>query len=147
MGAKELLAVVNELPEQVRVEVLVPIVRAGGKVVKEGAKFLAPVDEGDLRDSIDQKEVRYPASFSAISVVGPARGRRKGGKMPSKYAHLVEFGHQNRDGTFTPPKPFMRPAVMTAETYAAQPMFAAAEKAFDQVTSKLVRKYGHKTTA
>mgnify|MGYP006959790058 CR=1 FL=1 len=36
-----------------------------------------------------------------------------GGKpiKPSKYAHLVEFGHKAPDGSYVPPKPFMRPAI------------------------------------
>lgn len=36
-----------------------------------------------------------------------------GGKpiKPSKYAHLVEFGHKAPDGSYVPAKPFMRPAI------------------------------------
>ncbi len=167
-GVEDLLAAVAAVPEAVRMELVVPVVRAGGKVVKEGAKFLAPVEEGDLRDSIEQVEVRYPQTYSAISVVGPERGYKgNAGKKPTKYAHLVEFGHiigtkgirkgkatnnfigpkPGATGGFVPPKPFMRPAVETAATFALEPMFQAAEKAFDAIGAKLERKYGHKKTA
>ena len=30
---------------------------------------------------------------------------------PTKYAHLVEFGHNAPDGSYVPAKPFMRPAI------------------------------------
>jgi hypothetical protein len=143
LGIAPLVALINEIPEEVRKEVLVPVVRAGGKVVKEGARFLAPVDEGDLAASIEQVERSYPATFSAVSVVGPARGSGRPGKRPAKYGHLAEFGHLAPDGSYVPGKPYMGPAVQTAETFAVQPMFEAAEKALDKCTDRLVRKYGH----
>lgn len=159
-GVAELLAALAEVPEEVRVELLVPVVRAGGKFVKLAAQFLAPVDEGNLRDSIDQVEVRYPANYNAVSVVGPQR-RFRG--LPTMYASQVEYGHVigtrgirkgkatksfigPRPGFagFVPAKPFMRPAVEYAATGAAGAMFEAAEKAFDKIGTKLERKYGHK---
>ncbi len=88
---------------------------------------LAPVDSGDLRASIGSVVGFVPSKNLGYAVVGP---RRRSRGTPTKYAHLVEFGHvavaprkgakrrkgSARDITFVPPKPFVRPAV---ESYAA----------------------------
>jgi hypothetical protein len=141
------LGLIRELPDEVQIAVLVPVVRAGGKVVKTGAKFLAPVDEGDLQASIDQVERSYPNSRTAISVVGPRSDYKRNGKRPAKTGHLAEFGHTAVNGRFVPGTPYMRPAVKTAESAAVQPMYAAAEKGLEKATDKLVRKYGHRKSA
>lgn len=83
---------------------------------------------GNLRNSIGAVIGTVPSKNLAYAVVGPRR-RSKG--TPTRYAHLVEFGHvavhpdkgarrrkgTARDITYVPAKPFVRPAV---EEYAAQ---------------------------
>lgn len=143
-GVEQLLGVVNDLPDEIRHEVLAPIVAAGGKVVQTGARFLAPKDEGDLEKSIEVVVRKYPKNFTAIAVIGAESGYERNGKRPRNYAHLQEFGHVAPDGTWVPATPFMRPAMETAAGFVAEPMAAAAEKALDRVADKLVRRYGHK---
>lgn len=87
-------------------------------------KFRAPVDEGDLRESIgwrfgDQAKVKYSQEFGAragheLSVVVYA------GNSKVRYAHLVEFGaaphvaggqFQGAQHPGAPAKPFFFPTV------------------------------------
>lgn len=117
---------------------------AGGKVIRDEAKLLAPVGTeeggsihpGALRDSIylafkdgsDGKNVRYSVSWNAK-------------KAP--HGHLLEFGHWQpyvvakiagggyystkikKDApTWTPAHPFLRPALDSAGARATQAMIA-----------------------
>lgn len=88
------------------------VLRIAGTAVGEGGKLLVrtikphvPTRTGALRKSITWKVVTYP-SLKVVLVVGPSRGRFLGGRQikrggrtlrgvdqPSRYAHLVEFGH------------------------------------------------------
>lgn len=97
-------------------------VREVGKVALDAMQFLAPVRTGTLKRSLGLKTVKYRDNGTAVAVFGPRRGRenwttskvglRTKTNIPTKYAHLVEFGHVDRNGKFIPPsKAFMRPAV------------------------------------
>jgi HK97 gp10 family phage protein len=92
-------------------------------------------DTGALQDSIGVKVKPYQKGATIFGIVGPRRGFKrpdpsgKGFRDPTKYAHLVEFGHYTKAGSgkfggakkgtkITPenasayvlPQPFMRPA-------------------------------------
>ncbi len=134
------MRVLKDLPEGIKVNVLADVARAGGRVVEEGAKFLAPVDEGGLQESITTVVRKYPRDQRAVAVTGPEKRFRKGNRQPAKYAHLPEFGFIHTSGKHVPATPFMRPAAMTAETMAVEPMAQAAAKGIDRELKKLLPK-------
>ena len=95
-GAKELEAVLKELPNNLARNGLRGGVRAAAKLLQKSAKDNAPVDDGDLRDGIIIKEDRRAPESVSMQV-----GTRKG----IRHAHLVEFGTVHMK-----PQPFLRPA-------------------------------------
>ncbi len=107
MGA--LSAALQGIPEDMRNKILVQGVARACKPIERAAKQNAKSsqDTGALRNSITTKTVGYAKDGKAVGLVGPARGYFTGGKksgklgrllgknvMPSKYAHLVEYGHR-----------------------------------------------------
>lgn len=96
---------------------------AGGKVLRDEAKQQAPVDTGRLRDSIylafkddrsNEAQIVYSVSWNA--------------KL-APHGHLIEFGHWHVKGgkggeptSWTPAKPFLRPAYDIAKPKAAAAM-------------------------
>jgi HK97 gp10 family phage protein len=122
-GLAELHKLLQELPAKVEANVMRGGLRAAGKVIEEEAKRLAPVDRGDLRDSIR-------ASVRIQRRKGLVEGTVKAGGKKAWYARLVEFGTaahlirpKNRKSLFfaalareevshpgAQKKPFMRPA-------------------------------------
>jgi HK97 gp10 family phage protein len=76
------------------------------------AKSLAPKETGLLKKSIKTKIITYPRISQVIALIGSDRnvsGTHKGKKrQPSKYSHLVEFGHGGPHPAA--PHPFLRPA-------------------------------------
>jgi HK97 gp10 family phage protein len=141
-GFRELDKALAQLPKATARNVLRRTLIKAGEPIAEEARLLAPVDSGDLRESI-QVSTRVKnkvgrAEFSAalraglgkqaaVSALRTARREAKGeasfaeavigparGKGVIRYAHLVEFGGvHNR-----PPKPFMRPAWDTRQRQA-----------------------------
>lgn len=139
-GLKRLLHNLKELPKRVARKVLRDaLFKATDPVYKDmraGAK--TGQDTGALYKSIGRRAKTYAKSGSAVVVVGPRTKQkkiRKGGKVvgvklagwarglkglpavPTKYAHLVEFGTarhaQPRLGIIHPgsrPRAFVRPA-------------------------------------
>jgi hypothetical protein len=119
-----------------------------GKNLTAAMRMYAPTDTGALRDSIDFTIRNYPAKNKAVLIAGPKSRFSRGGRRPSKYAHLVEFGHiavapakgtsrrkkTARGISFVPAKPFMRPAVEIFATYASTDFASEVEK---QMTVKL----------
>lgn len=72
-------------------------------------------DTGALEESITFRAKPYRRGDRALAVIGPAsKFRGADGRQPSKYAHLVEFGHTATNGKHVAAKPFMRPAVAVA---------------------------------
>ncbi|SMO64035.1 HK97-gp10 family putative phage morphogenesis protein [Paracoccus laeviglucosivorans] len=126
-GLAELEKSLDNLSKSVGRSVLRQSLRKAAEPMKEKAKSLAPVDDGDLRDSIiiggllnkSQKRARRRLTAeerSAIELyVGPSYKLGQGGR----HGHLVEFGTAPhiQGGVFkgskhpgTAPQPFMRPA-------------------------------------
>lgn len=151
LGSAELLEAMSLVPEEVRTNVLAPVVDEGGKFVEGAAELYAPVDEGDLQVSIGRVVRKYPANYTAIAVVGPEAGYRgtgkRGRKQPGRTGHLAEDGHIAANGKFVPGSKFMRRATEDAAAFAIEPMAVVAEKALDRVAAGLERKYGHKRSA
>lgn len=85
---------------------------------------------GNLKRSISFKVLLYENKNMVVGIVGP---RRRAPGRPTRYAHLVEFGHMKatprlgRDGKtkmvrggYVPAEPFMRPAVEIARQTIAE---------------------------
>lgn len=104
-GLKEVETALRRLPDATAKGIMRRVLREAGKPIADAARQLAPVAEGDLRDSI------------AVSTKLSQRQRkkhRKGGKDdvevfvgagPHPQAHMQEFGTVDH-----PAQPFMRPA-------------------------------------
>ncbi len=103
----------------VRTKALKAAIAAGCKVVRDRAKELAPVGDGDLRRSISYVVREYQDGTVVVGVVGPKRGKAASGKDPGRYGRLVEYGHQvaNRSGgkETVNAHPFLRPAADATE--------------------------------
>lgn len=120
---------------------------AAAKDVTDMQKRLAPVRDGDLRDSIqfnfgDQKRVRY--SQGSRGVKDALTVRITAGNSRVRYAHLVEFGAAPHiaGGLFkgaqhpgAPAQPFFYPAYRSRKKAAAsrikRVMRKSAKKAFE----------------
>lgn len=82
-GLAELQKAMQELPAKIEQNMLRGAMRAGGKVIVEEAKTLAPVDDGDLKNSI---------RISTKSRNGIVKAEVKAGDKKAYYAHMIEFG-------------------------------------------------------
>jgi HK97 gp10 family phage protein len=112
-GLDSISHVLQQLPVEIRGSILRDAVSAAAEPVKEAAKRNArrSVRTGALYASIEKKVVTAKGlkSASATAIVGPSRDYfrkggakvkqtggsvdRRGAEQPSRYAHLVEFGH------------------------------------------------------
>lgn len=126
-GAKELAQALALLPANIEKNIMRGALRAGAKVIEAEAKTNAPVQDGDLKQSLRVSTNRKKGEVSASI---------KAGNKKAWYYHFVEFGTQPhmikaknakylrfmaKDGTSVKTKqvhhtgamekPFMRPAL------------------------------------
>lgn len=103
-GLSELKAAIEQLPKAVGKSVMRKVLMARAKTIAAAAKSLAPVNSGELRDSIiastklskrQKREAKETGSYVEVYA----------GAGPLPHAHLVEFG-----SVHNAPEPFMRPA-------------------------------------
>lgn len=101
-GMKELNKALKQLPDKLQERAIKNAMADGARAIRDEAKRRAPVDDGDLRDSI------------VVSRTVQVKGRRqsvKGGVVigikgaPRFYAHIAEFGTSRQTA-----QPFLRPA-------------------------------------
>lgn len=123
-------------------------------VLSEVMRTYCPKETGNLARSIGVVVGYVPKKNVAYAVVGP---RRRSAGRPTRYAHLVEFGHvavkpikgtrrrkgNAKDITFVPPKPFVRPAV---QSYAGAAGGALAEALDRNLDIKVKAMRGKKIT-
>lgn len=104
-GLKEVQTALRQLPDSTAKNVIRRVLRKAGQPIADRARELAPVEHGDLRDSI---------AVSTKLSKSQRRKHRKGGKDdvevfvgagPHPQAHLQEFGTSE-----FPAQPFLRPA-------------------------------------
>jgi len=126
-GLAELEKALDNLSKSVGKSVLRKSLRKAAEPMRDLAKSIAPVDDGDLRDSIiiggllnksqksRQRKLTEDERSSIELFVGPSYKKGAGGR----HGHLVEFGTAPHivGGVFkgakhpgTAPQPFMRPA-------------------------------------
>jgi len=167
-GANELSAALRGISDEVRAFVLQEGLTEAAQPVLVAAKRFAKRSErtGALRESLTVKVKNYPADGKAVALVGADKNYyRKGKKVskisasvlgadrPSNYAHLVEFGHhavapkkgktiRKKTATVTgwvPPKPFLRPALMTTQSEQAAGFFKGIERGFTKAVTKATK--------
>lgn len=104
VGMRELENALAALPEHVkRRPVGFRALRAGGEPLARVARSLAPVDQGDLRESIDASTNLASSQRGDKGAVAPLELYVGPGQHPQ--AITQEFGTYKE-----PPQPFMRPA-------------------------------------
>jgi HK97 gp10 family phage protein len=170
---QELRAMLRDLPPSVESRVMGDAVAVAAKPIIAAAKARAPSDTGALRRSITAVVKRYPKAGKIMAIIGPDKAFYGGGKRvkqgqskkgkdrPSKYAHLVEFGHYSgtatgrkggfakgtsiRKGTaqataFIRPRPFLRPAVAMATPAAVAALQGGVEKGMEREIKRTLSK-------
>lgn len=143
-GADELSKTFDVLGLGMRTDLAGDAVEAVGSVLLNSMRFLVPVRHGALRQSLNKKLVKYPQTAGAVVIVGATRKLRfttpDGTVMPSKYMHLVEFGHVDKGGKFHPPQhPFIRPAVDAVAPMAGDIMAKEMSAGIERLVKKAKR--------
>lgn len=94
-----------------------------------------PIDEGDLKKATATKTFGKGLNVGGVAGADAAyRATDEDGnaKVPANYDHLVEFGHVNEDGSFTPPAGYQRRA--------AEQALPIAEKRYIQKATEIIEK-------
>lgn len=145
------------IAEDVKAEVLAVCVKEASKPVVRSIKAAVQVGDWDLanlRASITAGIRKSKRNGTAKAYVGPeVGGHYRGGKRlnkkkddlrgssgPSRYAHLIEFGHAGRDGKRVQAKPFMRPGTDASINPASAAMVVGFQKGLTKVLAKRVKK-------
>lgn len=128
-GSAVLYANLDDMTVAIRDKLLKRAMGRATRPIEQAAKDNCPADTGTLKDSISTKTTSKGGKGSYIrAFIGPKRNIKvpvtfhKGGlglppfiSIPTRYAHLVEFGHDivNRQGQtvgHVGPRSFMRKA-------------------------------------
>lgn len=104
-GFRELDRALSELPKATERSVLRRVAKKALEPVLEDAQRLAPVDDGQLRDSIQIASAGLTPKARRHDRGRPKMGVRLYVGTASPYAYIREFGTHN-----APAHPFMRPA-------------------------------------
>lgn len=153
-GCMELSKLLSGVAADVRAEVLATAVGEAARPVVRAIKKRVPVRYGNLRKSIMAVVRKKKKTGTALAVIGPERGGRyrggarinhkkddlRGSDQPSRYAHLVEFGHVGRNGSRVAEKPFMRPGTSEATVAASAAMAVGFQKGLTRSLAKRVKR-------
>lgn len=126
-GDKRLMRMLQELPRRPATAANRRAVALATTPILQAVKSECPVDQGDLRRAQTKKItsrggrangiVGADANYTAAAGTGgkltkdEAAAHKAGGgelKVPSKYDHLVAFGHATRGGGQTTPNPYIQ---------------------------------------
>lgn len=167
-GMEDLSKNLRGLSDDMRLRVIAIAVKRGARPVLRAAKRHAGKSKrtGALQKSLTSVTRQYKQQATAIEVVGPDRNyyadgkklgkgaSRAGADRPTKYAHLVEYGHYSTAGTgrkvsvskgtsrrkgtfvensFVRGQPFLRPAINESK--------AAVRSEMEAVVSAAVKRY------
>ena len=130
-GFKELVALLKDYGPKIAKPAIRKAVRAGGTILKAAVKAEVNVEHGDLKKAQDVVVRNRGYRFTAVVGADVAKLQEKHGQdhtYPTNIDHLVEFGHMNPDGSFTPPSGYMRRAAtaMPAAQAKAESVLKAA---------------------
>lgn len=149
---EDLLGTLSGLPLDMQSDIIAAGVREGAKPVVKAAKGFAPRDTGALKASITAVVRKQKRRGVAIALVGPNTsyydGRKRvkkgaskeGANKPSRYAHLVEFGHLTKGGKHITGQPFMRPAAAVGAATAPAAIAAGIQKGLIASVKRAKRK-------
>lgn len=120
-GLKELEDKLRQLPDKMAKRVYRQAMSKALTPLVKLMKQYVPKRTGALRRSLTKNVKTMGSRGMIIGSAGPARGKKIGGAMPSRYAHLVEFGtaphwqeHLKRMHPGSAPRPFIRRAYQEA---------------------------------
>lgn len=133
LDSKDLRRQFGRLPDVVSRKVARKAVNAGSTPILQTARKQVPVVTGTLKQSLGKKTKVYKNSDVALSMVGP----RISGKWAGYHGHLVEFGHINVDGSFTPGNPFLRRSQEIAKPKVIQKMHSKFATEIEKEVAKL----------
>lgn len=114
-GFQRLEKRLSQIPKKIRAEMEKALIKSGEETAA-AMKMLAPVDDGDLRDSI---VVTPPGGTTPAYGTGGSRVVPEGsvavtaGNTGVRYAHLVEYGTRNEN---YPAQPFFWPGFRMTRT-------------------------------
>lgn len=132
IDATKLMKQLDKLPSIVSGKISRKAVNAGSLPILKAARASVPVGEtGNLKESLGRKTQLYKRSETAVAMVGP---RIKGGHL-GYHGHLVEYGHINADGSFTPGHPWLSTAQHTAGPAAINRMRQKLASELDKAVS------------
>lgn len=156
LSAIELLQeTLKGIATDVQADVLADMVKEGAKPVVRSIKSKVRVRFGNLKKSITVAVRKKRKKGTALAVIGPESGGRfNGGKrlnknkddlsgsdQPSRYAHLVEFGHAGRGGgPSVKAYPFMRPGTTESQADASARMLVGFQKGLTRACAKRTKK-------
>jgi len=148
-GVRNILSALDRLPDALRKSAETAVLRAGAKPIEKAAKVNAgkTKDTGLLKKSIGLRVAKVKGVTSAR--VGPRKGmrqevtrtdKRTGRKYkeiadPNNYSHLVEYGTSH-----SPAKPFIRPAIDSAQGETLNAMAAGLDKHLTKVAARLAKR-------
>lgn len=104
-GLSDCQAALRELPAAVGKKVVRDILIERAEPIAETVRALAPVDQGDLRDSVAVSTRLTRAQRAIYRKEGPGDVDVFIGPGAHPQAHLQEFGTEHH-----PPQPYLRPA-------------------------------------
>ena len=148
-GVRNVISALDRLAPALRKSAETAVLRAGAKPIEKAAKANASrsKDTGLLKKSIGMKIATVKGQKSAR--VGPRKGmrqevtrtdKRTGKKYkeiadPNNYSHLVEYGTSHSAA-----KPFIRPAIDSAQGETLNAMAAGLDKHLTRVAARLAKR-------
>jgi len=146
-GVDNLLLVLKQLPPKVEQDIIGAALALPSRKLTEAAKGfirLGTRGTGLLERSIVFVIRKTRAKGIILSLIGPRRGESvinaHGKKVnATRYAHLIEFGHLNRDGSYTAARPWLRPAIKQAQYFVATDMAAGLKRGMESALNRLVK--------
>lgn len=148
-GVGQIIKNLDALPDALRKSAETAVLRAGAVPIRKAAKANAAKskDTGLLQKSISLRIQTVKGVKSAR--VGPRKGLRqkvtrtdpRTGKTyeeiadPNNYSHLVEYGTSH-----SPAKPFIRPAIDSAQGEVLSAMTTGLDKHLTRVAARLAKK-------
>lgn len=150
------------ISSEIRAEVIGDMVNEGAKPLVRSIKSRVAVGDWDLanlRASIKAGVRIKKRNGTAVAYVGPEvggyykAGKRlnkkkddlRGSSGPSRYAHLIEFGHQARDGSRVEAKPFMRPGTDESINQVQAKLVVGFQKGLTRAARKFAKRISRKS--
>ena len=120
IGDKALERKLKTLGERVQRKILRSAVSAAATPVLKSARQKAPTESKLLKKSLGRKLTTNTKKQSVTAIIGARKevqGEYKGKlRKPARYSHLAEKGFIRPDGSHSPPRAFLNPALHENES-------------------------------